>query len=127
MEKTGPNDMTEFIYLHGFASGPGSIKASAFKKEFERRNMFLKIPDLEGGDFENLTISSQMTIANNCMQKGPFCLIGSSMGGYLAALLAQVREDVAAIYLMAPGFDFLRRWLEKLEGKNQYVLNKTPN
>ena len=78
-----------------------------------------KIPDLEGGDFENLTISSQMEIARNHMEEGPFGLIGSSMGGYLAALLAQLREDVAAIYLMAPGFNFLERWQKKL--KNSQV------
>ena len=37
------------------------------------------------------------------------------MGGYLACLTAQTRDRVKAIYLMAPGFNFLRRWKKKLE------------
>ena len=118
--------MTEFIYFHGFASGPSSNKASVFKKEFERRNIPLKIPDLEGGDFVNLTISSQIKIAQKNMDKGPFGLIGSSMGGYLAALLAELREDVAAIYLMAPGFNFLSRWMERLNSENLDFSGETP-
>ncbi|MBT5794484.1 MAG: prolyl oligopeptidase family serine peptidase, partial [Deltaproteobacteria bacterium] len=44
-----------------------------------------------------------------------FALIGSSMGGYLASLLAQNRESVKALYLMAPGFNFLNRWRQKLK------------
>ena len=47
--------MTEFIYLHGFASGPNSSKAQAFKKRFEKLDITFHIPDLQEGDFENLT------------------------------------------------------------------------
>ena len=49
--------MTEFIYLHGFASGPDSSKAQAFKKRFEKLNIALHVPDLQENDFENLTLS----------------------------------------------------------------------
>ncbi len=45
-----------------------------------------------------------------------FGLIGSSMGGYLAALVAQTRKNVAAIYVMAPGFNFIKRWRERVQG-----------
>lgn len=45
-----------------------------------------------------------------------FGLIGSSMGGYLAALMAQMRTEVSAIYLMAPGFNFLKRWRIRIQG-----------
>ena len=48
--------MTEFIYLHGFASGPDSNKAQAFKKRFEKLNIVFHIPDLQEylptGDFQ---------------------------------------------------------------------------
>ena len=41
------------------------------------------------------------------------------MGGYLATLTAQTRDTIKAIYLMAPGFNFLERWQKKL--KNSQV------
>lgn len=112
--------MTEFIYLHGFASSPGSKKACAFKKEFERRNIPLIVPDLENGDFENLTLSSQMAVVERIFDDRPggeFGLIGSSMGGYLAALLAQMRKEVVGMYLMAPGFNFVIRWRTRLKSE----------
>ena len=110
--------MTEFIYLHGFASGPSSKKASAFKNKFQEVGVSLNIPDLEGGNFENMTLTSQINIIFNLLdqlQCKKVCLIGSSMGGYLATLVAQVREEIQATYLMAPGFNFLERWMLSLK------------
>ena len=109
--------MTEFIYLHGFASGPNSSKAQAFKKRFEKLDITFHVPDLQEGDFENLTLSGQIRLVQNIIDKDKrkkFGLIGSSMGGYLASLIAQTRDSVKALYLMAPGFNFLNRWREKL-------------
>jgi len=108
-----------FIYLHGFASGPGSKKAVEFKKCFDRIAVPLIIPDLEGGDFQRLSLSGQIKIIHDCMDQYPgeqFGLIGSSMGGYLATLVAQMRKDVSAVYLMAPGFNFLKRWRTRIQG-----------
>ena len=48
--------MTEFIYLHGFASGPNSQKACVFKERFKMAGLSLTIPDLQEDDFENLTL-----------------------------------------------------------------------
>lgn len=111
--------MTQFIYLHGFASGPGSKKATEFKKRFDSASISLTVPDLEGGDFQRLTLSKQMKIITACMDLYPdkrFGLIGSSMGGYLSVLMAQMRQEVAAIYIMAPGFNFLKRWRGMVQG-----------
>ncbi len=110
--------MTEFIYLHGFASGPNSNKARVFKKRFEELKIPFHIPDLQEDDFENLTLSRQVKLVQEIIDRDRhknFCLIGSSMGGYLASLIAQTRESVKAQYLMAPGFNFLNRWREKLD------------
>ena len=110
--------MTEFIYLHGFASGPSSNKAKAFKNRFEDLNIPLHIPDLQQGDFENLTLTGQIELVQGIIDKNKgqsFALIGSSMGGYLASLIAQTRESVQALFLMAPGFNFLNRWRKKLD------------
>ena len=109
--------MTEFIYLHGFASGPNSSKAQAFKKRFEKLNITFHVPDLQEDDFENLTLSRQIMLVQNIIyrdKRKKFGLIGSSMGGYLASLIAQTRDSVKALYLMAPGFNFLNRWRETL-------------
>jgi uncharacterized protein len=116
---SGEITVPQIIYLHGFASGPGSSKAAKFKKAFAGVSVALTIPDLEGGDFQRLSLSSQIKIVNDCMDRYPgerFGLIGSSMGGYLAALVAQMRNDVSAIYLMAPGFNFLKRWSVLIQG-----------
>lgn len=111
--------MPKFIYLHGFASSPGSKKATEFKKYSDEISVSLTIPDLDGGDFQRLSITGQVNIIDDCMGKNKserFGLIGSSMGGYLAALVAQKRKDVSAIYLMAPGFNFLKRWSALIQG-----------
>jgi hypothetical protein len=73
----------------------------------------LTVPDLEAGDFKHLTISRQLQVIEKTLNSSPgttFALIGSSMGGYLAALTAQIRPDVKAAYLMCPGFNFIKRW-----------------
>ena len=110
--------MTEFVYLHGFASGPSSKKASAFKNKFKEIGVSLNTPDLEGGNFENMTLTSQVNIVLDLLdqfQCKKVCLIGSSMGGYLATLVAQRRVEIKATYLMAPGFSFLERWMRSLK------------
>ena len=109
--------MTEFVYLHGFASGPSSKKASAFKNKFKEIGVSLNTPDLEGGNFENMTLTSQMNTLFHSLGKfknSEVCIIGSSMGAYLAILAAQDRINIRAVYLMAPGFNFLNRWMRKL-------------
>ena len=110
--------MTEFVYLHGFASGPSSKKATAFKNKFKKIGVSLNTPDLEGGNFESMTLTSQFNIVLDLLeqfQSKKVCLIGSSMGGYLATLVAQRREEIKATYLMAPGFNFLERWMGSLK------------
>lgn len=106
-------DKTKFIYLHGFASSPQSRKATAFKKQFAELGLPLAVPDLEDGDFRHLTISRQIRVVQETLDVFPgasFALIGSSMGGYLAALTAELRQDVKGLYLMCPGFNFMQRW-----------------
>lgn len=108
---------TVYIYCHGFASSPGSKKATAFAQRFRERGKELIVPDLEDGDFRKITISRQVekiTGVLNTFSYAKVGLIGSSMGGYLAALVAQMRQEVAAQYLMCPGFHFLERWQERV-------------
>lgn len=119
---TGSENLnSKIIYLHGFASGPQSSKASAFREQFSELGVSVEFPDLEGGDFENLNISNQMAIIEKVIDDCPesrLGLIGSSMGGYLALLNAQRFDRITAIYLMCPGLNFIQRWSQRLLKEN---------
>ena len=45
-------EMTQVVYLHGFASGPDSSKAQFFRRKFAERGVAIEIPQLDEGDFE---------------------------------------------------------------------------
>jgi pimeloyl-ACP methyl ester carboxylesterase len=106
--------MSRFVYLHGFASGPSSQKARFFRERFAELGMGLEIPDLAEGRFEQLTISGQLAVVERVAHGDPVSLIGSSMGGYLAALYAARHPEVEKLVLLAPAFSFLTRWPEEL-------------
>jgi pimeloyl-ACP methyl ester carboxylesterase len=72
------------------------------------------IPDLATGDFENLTITGQLRVVGQAAGGHPVSLIGSSMGGYLAALYAARHPEVSRVVLLAPAFRFAPRWAERL-------------
>src|SRR6266436_2130753 len=98
------------IYLHGFASGPMSSKAQFFRRRFEEMGVEMQIPDLSEGNFEKLTLSGQLRVIEATAGGDDVRLIGSSMGGYLAALYAARHAEVSRVTLLAPAFGFARRW-----------------
>lgn len=106
--------MTPIVYLHGFASGPTSSKAAFFREELERLGTHVTVPDLADGDFEHLTITRQLEVIQRAVPEGPVALMGSSLGGYLAALYAARHGEVVRLVLLAPAFGFARRWPERL-------------
>ena len=62
-----------------------------------------------------MTITSQLAIVEPLLENGPTVLLGSSLGGYLATLLAERHpEQVAGLVLFAPAFGFARRWETRL-------------
>ncbi|GAB4352049.1 MAG: alpha/beta fold hydrolase [Gammaproteobacteria bacterium] len=103
-----------YLYLHGFCSGPATFKGNFFRQRFAERGIDLITPDLNGGDFSRLTLTSQLEIVHREIDRSgePVTLIGSSMGGYLAALLAQELPIVHQLVLIAPAFRFLSRFVE---------------
>lgn len=102
------------IYLHGFASGPGSKKARYFASRFAEMGVTVEVPDLAAGNFETLTITGQLHVIERVAAGRGVVLMGSSLGGYLAALYAARHPETERIVLMAPGFGFARRWPETL-------------
>lgn len=106
--------MTRILYLHGFASGPSSTKARYFRGLLEGAGALVEVPELAAGDFENLTITGQLEVIAQAAAGEPVSLMGSSMGGYLAALYAARHPEVQRLVLLAPGFAFGHRWPEYL-------------
>jgi hypothetical protein len=106
--------MTRLLYLHGFASGPSSRKATFFKEELAAHGLHLETPDLAEGDFHGLTITRQLQLIERELRGDRAVLIGSSLGGYLAALYSVEHPEIAAVILLAPAFNFFERWQTEL-------------
>lgn len=100
--------MPTFIYLHGFASSPGSAKGGALAERFAERGIGLRLPDLNVPDFARLTVSAMVerALAEIASAPGPAHLIGSSLGGLVALHTAARDERVASLALLAPAIDF---------------------
>lgn len=120
-----------FLYLHGFASSPKSRKATFFKERLEQLGHRCLVPDLNVPSFKELTLSAQLSLIEKLrpLLADQIVIIGSSMGGLLAALLATSTcgrneatsltkspqlslPGIRAIILMAPGFGITKRWRE---------------
>lgn len=103
------------LYLHGFASGPGSKKAAYFRQRFLDRNMTFMAPDLNVPNFFAMTLSSQLTVCREALlqlktdQEDKLFVFGSSLGGLLASIL-QAEIPHATYVLLAPGFGITQRW-----------------
>src|SRR5579883_3085896 len=107
-----------FIYLHGFASGPASKKASFFKERFSERGVELNVPDLNVPTFRKMTLTSQLDHVDRILtsnQTNQSVLIGSSMGGLVAALSACRSNSVRLLVLLAPGFGIEQRWCDLVD------------
>jgi pimeloyl-ACP methyl ester carboxylesterase len=106
------------VYLHGFASGPSSRKASAIHAHFAAHGVPVAVPDLTPGraGFERSTPRSMLEAARAVLGEapGPHALIGSSLGGYLSALQASGDPRVARLVLLAPAFNLFERWNARL-------------
>lgn len=105
-----------FIYLHGFASSPESIKASYFKQRFQSLALPLQVPDLNQGDFYHLSLTRQIQQVKALLPTAgsPVTVIGSSFGGLTAAWLGEQQPQVQQLVLLAPAFQFLAYWQPRL-------------
>jgi pimeloyl-ACP methyl ester carboxylesterase len=109
------------VYLHGFASGPGSTKGRILAERFATTGRMLEGPDLTPGPdgFERSTIASMLAHVTELLDGAPppHALIGSSMGGYLATLLASRDPRVERLVLLAPAFRMAERWRARLSAE----------
>lgn len=111
------SDHLRVLYLHGFASSPQSRKAQFFAEKLAACGVRLDIPALDQGDFLHLTITAQLQIIDRATTTQPVVLIGSSLGGYLAALYAARNTKVLRTVLLAPAFQFHRLWTSRLNAQ----------
>jgi pimeloyl-ACP methyl ester carboxylesterase len=128
---TGPTR----VWLCGFRSDMGGTKAAWLHAQAEAQGApFLRFDyrgcGQSGGAFQDGTIGRWLedTLAViDTVAQGPVVLVGSSMGGWLALLVARARpERVKGLMLIAPAPDFTERlmWPEMTEAaRNEVIRN----
>ena len=84
----------QLIYLHGFQSSPNSVKAQLLSQHCAAQGLSLEIPDLNLPPKQVLAKLDEMI--NAATQ--PVALIGSSLGGFYAQVLA-ARHNVPAVLI----------------------------
>ena len=97
------------IYLHGFASSPGSGKATFLAGRYRARGIEFQAPDLNLPDFSTLTVTRMLEQTRVLLDAAPapVTLIGSSLGAFVAVHAAAAwPEKVERLVLMAPALDF---------------------
>ena len=127
---TGPG----IVFLGGFGSDMTGTKATALEAAATRRgNAFLRLDysghDRSEGRFIDGSVSDWFADALavfDAMTEGPQIVVGSSMGGWIALLLARARpERVKALVGIAAAPDFTQRLLssELTESQRQTLLS----
>ena len=103
----------DLVYLHGFASGPQGAKGLHCQAWAGARNIRFHAPDLNLPDFEHLTVTAQVEAVTALLGSldAPPVVVGSSLGGVVAAAVAHRGVPVARLILLAPAFGFARRRL----------------
>jgi pimeloyl-ACP methyl ester carboxylesterase len=121
------------VWLGGFRADMGGTKASVVADWADRKGRALLLFDYFGhgnstGDFEAGTISrwrDDALAALDTLTEGPQILAGSSMGGWIATLLAHARpERIAGMLLIAPASDFTEKLMWDLmpeEAKREII------
>lgn len=105
-----------FLYLHGFASSPGSKKGTAFDRHYAPRGVAIDRLDLRVPSFPDLRLSAMIEVTRKAIggEHDRAVVIGSSLGGLTAARTAERDPRVAALVLMAPAFQLAQRWRAQL-------------
>jgi pimeloyl-ACP methyl ester carboxylesterase len=99
----------QVLYLHGFASSPQSSKATFLSRKFTERGIRTIVPDLNEPSFSTLTITRmlQQVASSLAAANGPFVVVGSSLGGFVAVQAAlQHASRISRLVLLAPALDF---------------------
>ena len=107
------------IYLHGFASGATSTKATYLARRFREHGIEMQTPDLNLPDFSTLTITRMLEQTRALLDASPApqTVIGSSLGGFVGVQAALQRPDrVERLVLLAPALDFGGNGMRQIGG-----------
>ena len=106
-------------YIHGYMSSPNSTKGTLFKKKLNAKP--IRYRDCEP---EDLVISDCLSrIKKEIENDEDAVLIGSSLGGYLAAKTALENKNVKQIILLNPAIIPLSVNISKINGMPQSILS----
>lgn len=126
LDETHQRRKVGVVYLHGFASSPDGRKARYLSHRLKRGGVAVEVPDLNDvpGGFRNLTLTSMLSVAQQACARvrslaglpadAPIVVIGSSLGGYVASLLAAEDPSICGLVLLAPAFDFAERFQQRV-------------
>ena len=105
-------------YIHGYMSGPDSTKGKLFKEKLNAKA--IKYRDCEP---EDLVISDCLKhIKKEIENDKKAVLIGSSLGGFLAAITALENPNVKQIILLNPAIIPPHVDITKIQGMPQRIL-----
>jgi pimeloyl-ACP methyl ester carboxylesterase len=89
------------VFSHGKESGPWGAKITAMAEVVRDLKLGVESVDYRGLDDPAQRV--EKLLAEGRVLKGPIVLVGSSLGGHVAAAAAS-RLDAAALFLLAPAF-----------------------
>jgi pimeloyl-ACP methyl ester carboxylesterase len=89
------------VFSHGKESGPWGAKITAMAAVVRDLDLEVESVDYRGMDDPTQRVEKLLAIGREL--KGPVALVGSSMGGHVAAAAAS-RLEAAALFLLAPAF-----------------------
>ncbi len=117
-----PGHSPAVVFLPGFASDMTGTKAAAMRAACAARGQAMLLLDYSGhgasgGEFLNGSIgvwtADAALVIESVAGQEKLLLVGSSMGGWIALLLAlRLAERVAGMVLVAPAPDFTARLIE---------------
>lgn len=96
--------LTHLLYLHGFRSSPQSTKAQHFSRwvQSHRRDLHWWCPQLPASPREALALLEHGTADWPLAQTA---VIGSSLGGYYATVLAERWPELARVVVLNPAVE----------------------
>ena len=106
-------------YIHGYLSAPNSTKGSLFKEKLNAKP--IKYRDCEPEDLVIFDCLSE--IKKEIEDDEEAILIGSSLGGFLAAKTAQQNQNVRQIILLNPAIIPPSTDISKIEGMPIEILS----
>jgi len=109
---TGPR----WLYLHGFASGPGSAKGTRLAEHYAENGVTVERMDLRRPSMEHLRLSAMIAHVRGAIgtPEDRAVVLGSSLGGLTAARVAEEDARVCALVLLAPAFRLVERWRTRI-------------